>query len=205
MSTLASRITSLTIVCSTVYSGANQRKHQSCASLAFPVTGEFPAQMASNAENVSIWWRHHEIKAYLACKPTISWYWVCSTHWVKSKQIFTHAMTFSNGFFSKVNVLFWYLQTSLNFTLKVLTDNIRFFPVTDSTLNSKRKRTQWKFDTGRSFIHYMSSASFISLSNFVTKISYHNNSWPRNIDEPICGWRKTHSLLHGQCSEAEKC
>ena len=26
-----------------------------------PGTGEFPAQMASNAENVSIWWRHHEI------------------------------------------------------------------------------------------------------------------------------------------------
>ena len=25
-----------------------------------PRTGEFPAQMASNAENVSIWWRHHE-------------------------------------------------------------------------------------------------------------------------------------------------
>ena len=23
-----------------------------------PGTGEFPAQMASNAENVSIWWRH---------------------------------------------------------------------------------------------------------------------------------------------------
>ena len=23
------------------------------------VTGEFPTQMASNAENVSIWWRHH--------------------------------------------------------------------------------------------------------------------------------------------------
>ena len=26
-----------------------------------PGTGEFPAQMASNAENVSIWWRHHDI------------------------------------------------------------------------------------------------------------------------------------------------
>ena len=25
-----------------------------------PVTGEFPAQRASNAENISIWWRHHE-------------------------------------------------------------------------------------------------------------------------------------------------
>ena len=24
-----------------------------------PVTGEFPAQKASNAEEVSIWWRHH--------------------------------------------------------------------------------------------------------------------------------------------------
>ena len=24
-----------------------------------PGTGKFPAQMASNAENVSIWWRHH--------------------------------------------------------------------------------------------------------------------------------------------------
>ena len=28
-----------------------------------PVTGEFPAQRASNAENVSIWWRHHEISS----------------------------------------------------------------------------------------------------------------------------------------------
>ena len=26
-----------------------------------PGTGEFPAQMASNAENVSIWWRHHDL------------------------------------------------------------------------------------------------------------------------------------------------
>ena len=35
MSLMASQITSLTIVYSTVYSGANQRKHQSSASLAF--------------------------------------------------------------------------------------------------------------------------------------------------------------------------
>ena len=26
-----------------------------------PETGESPAQMASNAENVSIWWRHHDL------------------------------------------------------------------------------------------------------------------------------------------------
>ena len=67
MGAVASQITSLTIVYPTVYSGADQRKHQNTASLAFvlgnsPVTGGFPSQMASNAENVSIWWRHHETK-----------------------------------------------------------------------------------------------------------------------------------------------
>ena len=66
MGTIASQITSLTIVYSTVYSDADQRKHQSSASLALragnsPGTGEFPTQMASNVENDFIWWRHHEI------------------------------------------------------------------------------------------------------------------------------------------------
>ena len=28
-----------------------------------PVIGEFPAQMDSNAENVSTWWRHHDNQA----------------------------------------------------------------------------------------------------------------------------------------------
>ena len=60
----ASQITSLTIVYSTVYSGTDQRKKSKlwitglCARNS-PVTGEFPAQMASNTENVSIWWCHH--------------------------------------------------------------------------------------------------------------------------------------------------
>ena len=65
MGATASQITSLAIVYSSVYSGADQRKHKSSASLAFvgnsPVTGEFPTQRVSNAENVSIWWRHHDI------------------------------------------------------------------------------------------------------------------------------------------------
>ena len=62
MGMIASQITSLMIVYSTVYSDADQRKYQSPASLAFvPETGEFPAQMACNAESVSIWWRHHEL------------------------------------------------------------------------------------------------------------------------------------------------
>ena len=56
MSAMASQISSLTIVYSTIYSGVDQRKYQSSASLAF-VLG-----IHSNAENVSIWWRHHEMK-----------------------------------------------------------------------------------------------------------------------------------------------
>ena len=60
MGDIASQITSLTIVYSIVYSDADQRKHESSASLAFCAgTGEFPAQMASYAENISIWWRDH--------------------------------------------------------------------------------------------------------------------------------------------------
>ena len=68
---MASQITSISIVFSTVYSGVDQRKHQSSASLAFvrgihrwPVNS--PTQMASNAENVSIWWRHHEMTRVFA-------------------------------------------------------------------------------------------------------------------------------------------
>ena len=52
MGSMASQITSLTIV----YSGADQRKLQSSMSLAFVrrIHRWIPAQMASNAENVSI-------------------------------------------------------------------------------------------------------------------------------------------------------
>ena len=52
--TMASQITSLAIVYSTIYSGADQRN------MKLRVTGLFAgnSQMTSNAENVSIWWRH---------------------------------------------------------------------------------------------------------------------------------------------------
>ena len=64
MSPMASLIAGASIIYSSVCWGADQRKHQRSVSLAFvteisPVTGEFPAQRASNAENVSEWWCHH--------------------------------------------------------------------------------------------------------------------------------------------------
>ena len=57
----AYEITGLTIVYSTVYSGADQRKHQRSASLAF-VRGihRWPVN-SPYAKDVSIWWRHHAV------------------------------------------------------------------------------------------------------------------------------------------------
>ena len=47
-----------------------------------PVTGEFPTQMSSNPENVSIWWRHREsqqnvtvcIVPRMKCARNCAWY-----------------------------------------------------------------------------------------------------------------------------------
>ena len=66
MGAIASQITSLTIV----YSIQTQIKENTKAPRHWPLgnspgTGEFPAQMASYAENVSIWWRHHGSEAML--------------------------------------------------------------------------------------------------------------------------------------------
>ena len=66
MTMIASQITSLAVVYSSVYSGTDFKKKSKlpvtglCAGN-LPGTGDFPAQMACNAENVSIWLRHHDI------------------------------------------------------------------------------------------------------------------------------------------------
>ena len=61
MGSMATEITSLTIVYSTVYPGSDQRKHQSSASLAFV-----------RAEIVSIWWHHHGMNNPWAFNLTIT-------------------------------------------------------------------------------------------------------------------------------------
>ena len=67
MGAMASQMTNLTIVYSTVYTGADQRKHESSASLAFvrgihrwPVNS--PHKWPVTRKNISIWWRHHGLK-----------------------------------------------------------------------------------------------------------------------------------------------
>ena len=75
MSVMASQITSLTIVCSSDYSEMHIKENIK-APRHWPLWGKFTGdrwipcttQRASNAENVSIWWRHHAliIISYLA-------------------------------------------------------------------------------------------------------------------------------------------
>ena len=73
MGAMASQITGFSIVYSTACSGADKKNHQSSASLAF-VRGihRRPAQRASNAGNVSIWWRHHDNPNRAKCIPRIT-------------------------------------------------------------------------------------------------------------------------------------
>ena len=62
MDAMAFQIISVTIVCSSVYSGADQRKHQSPASLVFVGRiRRWPVNSLHRkyAENISIWWRQH--------------------------------------------------------------------------------------------------------------------------------------------------
>ena len=75
MSVIASQITSLAIVYSTVYwrrwSKKTSKLHVTglCEGNS-QVTGDFPTQRVSNMKNVSIWWCHHgaSCKPYIACR-----------------------------------------------------------------------------------------------------------------------------------------
>ena len=69
MGAIASQIISLTIVLLNLLLRRRSKKTSKlrgvtglCAGIS-PGTGELPAQMASYAENVSIWWRYHEIRS----------------------------------------------------------------------------------------------------------------------------------------------
>ena len=77
-----------------------------------PVTGEFPSQRASDAENVSIWWRHHDESVFtwrwgmmncmLDRDILINWYHAC--YWVLNRYFhFCHNRAWSGDSFSEVS------------------------------------------------------------------------------------------------------
>ena len=134
MAAMASQITSLTIVYLTVYSGVDQRKHQSSASLAFvrgihrsPVNS--PHKRPVTRKKVSIWWRHHGIRCVTMLNRVImrpdsklqimftKWYWHCSvrktckylsfTIHTVINVTYTKAYSMSSCYSSLVHVVLW--------------------------------------------------------------------------------------------------
>ena len=98
---MASQITKVTIVYSTFYSGADQRKQFRVVGLCVgnsPVTGEFPAQMASIAENVSISCRHHITKTKQSTTKPCVYFMGCTVMCVFFFQERTQSHTLSHWF-----------------------------------------------------------------------------------------------------------
>ena len=79
MSAMAFQITSLTLVYSTVFFRRRSKKTSELRvaglyAVNSPVTGEIPTQRTSNAETISIWWRHHAcISSSLAYNSVVTW------------------------------------------------------------------------------------------------------------------------------------
>ena len=79
----------------------------------FTGTGEFPAQRASYAENVSIWWRHH-VQPCAIISLSMLWLWraihltiVFTVSLRSQKQIITKARLFNLGAARKSNITQW--------------------------------------------------------------------------------------------------
>ena len=79
-----------------------------------PGTGEFPAQMASNAENASIWWRHHDLsgKNYCCCPPqlaiqklTLCFNMICEFNW--TSKIWDSMLHWLNIIRTQLSILHW--------------------------------------------------------------------------------------------------
>ena len=65
-----------------------------------PVTGEFPAQRASNTENVSIWWRHHITRVLV-----IWWYNIARHSMMELVTTFQHHGKYDCTIFLSIHIL----------------------------------------------------------------------------------------------------
>ena len=84
-----------------------------------PVTGEFPAQRASNAENVSIWWRHHEVTTKHIKGETVTWFLrrtACThTHTTRPS---SHCVPYTH--FRSVSLSLFYLSSTFPIPWQIL-------------------------------------------------------------------------------------
>ena len=85
-----------------------------------PGTGEFPAQMASYAENVSIWWRHHEV-SYVSFKYGLG----CTLQFADLYGISCYDWHKKTTVYGDITWVSWYLKSPKTrlFFLNVFEDN----------------------------------------------------------------------------------
>ena len=107
-----------------------------------PVTGEFPPQRASNAENVSVWWRHHVcFKDVLVGQPSD----LCRFHW---------------SLLSDICLTYKETQIIISFVIDQTAPSV--WAVENKAINNSNSiltaMTQWKFQSSKcnkvANIHY---------------------------------------------------
>ena len=125
MSAMASQITGVIIVYSTVCSGADRRKHKKLRVTGLcegnpPATGEFPSQNASNSENVGLGgiFAYFNILAVFLLPHTVSIQ--------NPKNFHQHTLSFGN-FPLSINQLFYALKTHLFFLIKARLSTTKLF------------------------------------------------------------------------------
>ena len=141
-----------------------------------PVTGEYPAQMASNAENVSIWLRHHGDRKVVnqadSCtdKPVTAITGLLAWHRRDDKPLsepmvakFTDANMLYPASMSLISLICWCIQWE---------SNILWYQVLYVYTRSKHVLT-WLFDSWKlqNSYHRWCDCSFVVVSLYITMTS----------------------------------
>ena len=91
-----------------------------------PETGEFPAQMASNVENVSIWWRHHWSICKLTSSLQIRGYWQSYAMVINSSTLVMPLIKRRCRLNGNCSVRIWHLYIRINW--QIIAIYIPFIP-----------------------------------------------------------------------------
>ena len=143
-----------------------------------PVTGEFPAHWASNAENVSIWWRYHEYgicfnkNKLLNAESSCQWF---ETPWSWCDIVKSHVKCTSIAVFS--NNLYWHVFVTLS--EGIYPKSITMMPHERHGISN----------------HQHLDCLFISLLRLTTKNVESQHFWPLCEKNPV--WKILESTVHG--------
>ena len=134
-----------------------------------PASGDFPAQMASNAENVSFWWRHHDfgkVKARMGLLKAVS---VLPKHSHQWHQLWSVSWSPSSVEIVWSTCAILVLRKCITFSLEEIQNNNSSYQLTEVGSNQKenQQRQGSHFQTGLSTTNFQvfpTKQTYISLS-----------------------------------------